>query len=87
MANPLISMEAERKVKIMSVAEIIIGAIMIGAMYILSHLNEWRSNNRISPPGKEMDLKQANIDIATKGKDYYYKQHLAGKYDVDKKKN
>ena len=71
----------------MTPAEIIIGAIIIGIVYCLSKSNEWKSNNRVCPPGKEIDWTQANIDIATKGKDDYYKQHLAGNYDVDKKKN
>ena len=70
----------------MTVTELIIGVIIIGIVYVLSHLNEWQSNNRVCPPGKEMDWTQANIDINVKGKEYFYKQHLAGKYDRDKKK-
>ena len=70
----------------MTVTELIIGAIIIGVVYCLSKSNEWQSNNRVCPPGKEMDWTQANIDINTKGKEYFYKQHLAGKYDRDKKK-
>ena len=69
----------------MTVAELIGAAIIIGFFYICSKSNEWKSNNRICPPGKEMDWTQASIDINTKGKEYYYKQHLAGKYDKDKK--
>lgn len=69
----------------MTVAELIIGVIIFGFLYVANKSNEWKSNNRVCPPGKEMDWTQANIDINTKGKEYFYKQHLAGKYDKDKK--
>ncbi len=70
----------------MTPTEFIIGIIFIVFIYIVLHKDEWKSNNRICPPGKEMDWTKANKDIHEKGKEYFYKQHLAGKYDRDKKK-
>lgn len=54
--------------------------MIIGA-YILCHLDEWRSDNRMTPPGYEHDYNKANYDLVTKEKQYYYQQHLQGKYD------
>ena len=45
---------------------------------------EYRSNNRSLPPNKKIDHAQAICDITLKGKKEYYKNHLAGKYDIDR---
>lgn len=63
--------------------EIIIFAIV---MWAICKLPENLSNNRTTPPGYHKDWEKSNYDIVTKGKDYYHKQNLAGKYDVPDKK-
>ena len=35
----------------------------------------------MTPPGYEHEYDKANYDLVTKGKQYYYQQHLQGKYD------
>lgn len=59
--------------------------LLLGFYFYVTHIDEWRSDNRISPPGYEQDWAQANEDIRKYGKQYYYQQHLRGKYDVKKK--
>lgn len=66
----------------MGVAEFFVGLIMIGTVVVLVNKDKWASDNRISPPGKKMDYNSATTDILTKGKDYYYKKHLSGGYDI-----
>lgn len=61
--------------------ELLLTIGMIIGAYILCHLDEWRSDNRMTPPGYEHDYNKANYDLVTKGKQYYYQQHLQGKYD------
>lgn len=39
-------------------------------------------SNRILPEGYEIDRVKATQDIQKYGKQYYYEQHLAGKYDI-----
>ena len=69
--------------------ELLLTIGMIIGAYILCHLDEWRSDNRMTPPGYEHDYNKANYDLVTKGKQYYYQQHLQGKYDkkIDDKNN
>ena len=45
-----------------------------------------RSGSRKTPDGYHHDYNRAINDINTKGKNYYYKNNLAGKYDVKNKK-
>lgn len=71
----------------MTMVEFIILVIIFGGIYIATKSTEWKSNNRPTPKGYHTNWTQANIDIATKGKDYYYKKHLSGGYDVPDKKN
>ena len=67
--------------------EILATIILLIVIFCLSKSTEWKSNNRRTPSGYEHDYRQANIDLALHGKDYYHKQNLAGKYDIpDEKK-
>ena len=66
--------------------EIIISIMILVVTYFVCTRDERRSNNRTTPSGYKHDFSKATYDITTKGKDYYHKQHLAGKYDVPDKK-
>lgn len=66
--------------------ETLLAIIMIIVVVIITKIPEWKSSNRIPPEGYRTDWGKANQDIQEKGKDYFYKQHLAGKYDVPKEK-
>lgn len=48
----------------MTVVEMFIGLIMIGVVYIIIKLPEWRSNYRLPEEGKHMDFEKINIDRA-----------------------
>ena len=48
----------------------------------LLHMDEYKSSNRILPEGYETDRVKATQDIQKYGKQYYYEQHIAGKYDI-----
>lgn len=67
--------------EILAVIGMIIGA------YILCKKDEWKSCNRLPPKGYETDWLKASEDIRKHGKQYYYQQHLQGKYDkkIEKK--
>lgn len=54
--------------------------IIVGSA--LLHMDEYKSSNRILPEGYEIDRVKAIQDIQKYGKQYYYEQHLAGKYDI-----
>ena len=56
--------------------------IFIITVYCLANMEEWKSNNRLTPPGKKTDYMAANSDIIRYGKEYYYRQNIAGKYDI-----
>lgn len=45
-------------------------------------MDEYESSNRILPEGYEIDRVKATQDIQKYGKQYYYEQHIAGKYDI-----
>lgn len=45
-------------------------------------MDEYKSSNRILPEGYETDRVKATQDIQKYGKQYYYEQHIAGKYDI-----
>lgn len=47
---------------------------------------EWKSNNYIPPSGMEIDWGKASMDITLHGKDYFYRKHASGGYNVPKKK-
>lgn len=66
--------------------ETLLAIIMIAVVVIITKIPEWRSSNRIPPDGYRTDWNKATSDISKYGKDYYYKQHLAGKYDIPKEK-
>lgn len=66
--------------------EIIASIIFIVVIYCLCHATEWKSNNRMTPPGYHKDWSKASTDITLHGKDYYHRQNLAGKYDIPNKK-
>lgn len=65
--------------------ELIATIIFLIVTYVLSHLSEWKSNNRLCPPGYHMDWTQASEDIRKYGKQYYYNKHLRGGYDIKDK--
>lgn len=48
----------------------------------LLHMDEYKSSNRILLEGYEIDRVKATQDIQNYGKQYYYEQHIAGKYDI-----
>ena len=66
--------------------KIIASIIFIIVIYCLCHATEWKSNNYVPPKGMKTDYKQANIDIALHGKDYYHKKHASGGYNIPDKK-
>ena len=65
--------------------ELIAIIVFLGFCFYISHINEWRSDNRMSPDGYHTDWLQASEDIRKHGKQYYYEQNLKGKYDVKDK--
>ncbi len=62
--------------------ETLLSILLIVVVYCLCKSNEWKSNNRISPPGYHTDWKQMNIDHTLHGKDYVHRKNIAGGYDV-----
>ena len=61
----------------------IIGTIIIICIFYLpSKITEWKSNNRVTPPGYHHDCEKAIEDIRKHGRQYFYEQHLKGKYDA-----
>lgn len=62
--------------------ELIATIILIIVGSALLHMDEYKSSNRILPEGYEIDRVKATQDIQKYGKQYYYEQHLAGKYDI-----
>lgn len=62
--------------------ELIATIILIIAGSALLHMDEYKSSNRILLEGYETDRVKATQDIQKYGKQYYYEQHLAGKYDI-----
>lgn len=62
--------------------EFIATIILIIVGSALLHMDEYKSSNRILPEGYEIDRVKATQDIQKYGKQYYYEQHLAGKYDI-----
>lgn len=62
--------------------EIIASIIFIIVFYCMCKAPEWKSNNYVPPAGMKTDYRQANIDITLHGKDYYYKKHASGGYNV-----
>lgn len=66
--------------------EIFASIILIAVVYCMCHATEWRSNNYIPPKGMKTDWRAANTDLTLYGKDYYYKKHAAGGYNIPDKK-
>lgn len=62
--------------------ELIATIILIIVGSALLHMDEYKSSNRILPECYEIDRVKAIQDIQKYGKQYYYEQHLAGKYDI-----
>lgn len=62
--------------------ELIATIILIIAGSALLHMDEHKSSNRILLKGYGIDRVKATQDIQKYGKQYYYEQHLAGKYDI-----
>jgi len=60
--------------------------IIIEITYLMCKVPEWKHDNRICPPGKEIDYTKANRDL-TLGLDTqeYYRRYNSGYYDRDKK--
>lgn len=66
--------------------EIIASIILIIVVYCMCKMPEWKSNNYTPPSGMETDYRQASVDLTLHGKDYYYKKHASGGYNIPKKK-
>ena len=64
----------------------LLGIAFCVVLFVIVKKADRRSYNRTTPSGYHKDLVKANRDIILKGKDYYYKQNLDGKYDVPDKK-
>ena len=62
--------------------EFIATIILILAGSALLHMDEYKPSNRILLEGYEIDRVKATQDIQKYGKQYYYEQHLARKYDI-----
>lgn len=62
--------------------------IIISIFWLACKVPEWKHNNRLCPPGKEIDYGKANNDLIVKGisKQEYYRRYNSGYYDRDKKK-
>ncbi len=66
--------------------ELIGAIIIIGITYLMCKVPEWKHDNRICPPGKEIDYTKANRDLALGlDKQEYYRRYNSGYYDRDKK--
>ncbi len=67
--------------------ETLLGLILIVVFWVLCKLPEWRGNNRVCPPGKEIDYEKANRDLTIGGisKQEFYNRYNNGYYDRDKK--
>ena len=68
--------------------ELLFGIIFIVFVYLRCKMPEWKHDNRLCPPGKEIDYNKANNDLIVKGigKQEYYRRYNSGYYDRDKKK-
>lgn len=68
--------------------DLLAGIIIIGIVWLMCKVPEWRHDNRICPPGKEIDYGKANHDLIDNGisKQEYYRRYNNGYYDRDKKK-
>ena len=62
--------------------EIIASIILIIVIYCMCKAPEWKSNNYTPPAGMKTDWGKANMDITLHGKDTFYRNHVAGKYNV-----
>lgn len=62
--------------------ETLLGIISIIVVYCMCKAPEWKSNNYIPPKGMRTDWGQASTDITLHGKDYYYRKHAVGGYNV-----
>ncbi|MBD5534562.1 MAG: hypothetical protein HDQ99_02660 [Lachnospiraceae bacterium] len=67
--------------------EIILTIVFIVTVWFLCKTPEWKHDNRICPPGKEIDYKKANHDLSVGGisKQEYFRRYNSGYYDKDKK--
>lgn len=65
----------------------LIGAVVIiGIVYLMYKVPEWKHNNRLCPPGKEIDWQKSSSDLASGiSKQEYYRRYNSGYYDKDKK--
>lgn len=70
----------------MGVVDFFIALVFIVIVVVVLNIEKLASDNRLPPEGMKKDWNKATTDIVTKGKDYYYKQNLTGKYDVPDKK-
>ncbi len=67
--------------------ETLLGLISILIFWVLCKLPEWKYDNRVCPPGKEIDYHKANYDLTANGisKQEFYNRYNNGYYDRDKK--
>lgn len=68
---------------IFSIFVIIISVLVIASC----KSTEWKSNNRITPPGYEHDWSGEMCDRTLHGENYAQKKNLAGGYDKPIKKD
>lgn len=58
--------------------------VIIGITIILCNGEEWKAQNRLSPPGKKSDWATMNRDLANGLNQIdVYKKFNRGKYDID----
>lgn len=62
------------------------GLVMLIIAIILCKIPEWTYNNRMCPPGKEIDYMKSIHDLDNKNisKSEYYRRYNSGYYDKDK---
>lgn len=66
--------------------ETLLSILLIIGFYCIYKMPEWKSNNYTPPPGMKTDHRQANIDLTLHGKNYYYRKHASGGYNIPDKK-
>lgn len=76
-------MQTERMVNM----EMLLGIAFLIGVWIFYKIPEWKHDNRICLPGKEIDNDKANHDLIVEGisKQEYYRRYNNGYYDRDKK--
>ena len=68
--------------------ELLLSIIFIGGLWLMCKVPEWKHDNRLCAPGKEIDYTKSNYDLNVNkiSKQEYYRRYNSGYYDRDKKK-